>query len=72
MACTVGVLGACNVDLIAYVPRLPTEGETLKGSSFEQGFGGKGANQAVQAQLLGADTIFISKIGGLYSSLYLE
>mmetsp|Transcript_16468 Transcript_16468/g.33833 ORF Transcript_16468/g.33833 Transcript_16468/m.33833 type:complete len:309 (+) Transcript_16468:12-938(+) len=63
MACTVGVLGACNVDLIAYVPRLPTEGETLKGSSFEQGFGGKGANQAVQAQLLGADTIFISKIG---------
>ena len=59
-----GVLGACNVDLIAYVPRLPKEGETLKGSAFEQGFGGKGANQAVQAQLLGAETLFISKLGG--------
>ena len=61
----VAVVGACNVDLISYVPRLPVEGETLKGTSFEQGFGGKGANQAVQARLLGADTIFISKLGGL-------
>uniref|UniRef100_A0A7S4M569 Ribokinase n=1 Tax=Vannella robusta TaxID=1487602 RepID=A0A7S4M569_9EUKA len=59
----VAVVGACNVDLISYVPRLPVEGETLKGTSFEQGFGGKGANQAVQARLLGADTIFISKLG---------
>lgn len=64
MSGSVAVIGACNVDLIAYVPRLPMEGETLKGSSFEQGFGGKGANQAVQAQLLGANTTFISKLGG--------
>lgn len=62
----VGVIGACNVDLIAYVPRLPNEGETLKGTSFEQGFGGKGANQAVQSQILGGSTIFISKLGGNY------
>ena len=31
------VVGACNVDLIAYVPRLPKLGETLKGHSFQQG-----------------------------------
>lgn len=61
----VAVLGASNVDLIAYVPRLPTEGETLKGTKFQQGFGGKGANQAVQAAKLGAKTVFITKIGGI-------
>lgn len=58
------MVGACNVDLVAYVPRLPGAGETLKGSLFEQGFGGKGANQAVQAALLGSkDVVFISKVG---------
>mmetsp|Transcript_676 Transcript_676/g.2397 ORF Transcript_676/g.2397 Transcript_676/m.2397 type:complete len:315 (-) Transcript_676:52-996(-) len=61
---SVCVVGACNVDLIAYVPRLPAAGETLKGTLFEQGFGGKGANQAVQAALLGSkDVVFISKVG---------
>lgn len=28
-----------------------------------QGFGGKGANQAVQAALLGAETAFVGKLG---------
>jgi ribokinase len=60
-------VGACNMDLIAYVPRLPKEGETLKGSAFEQGFGGKGANQAVQAHLLGADVVFVAKVGGSFT-----
>ncbi|KAL6077345.1 Ribokinase [Balamuthia mandrillaris] len=41
------VIGAANTDLIAYVSRLPKEGETIHGSSFQIGFGGKGANQAV-------------------------
>jgi len=49
------VVGACNVDLISYVPRHPVPGETLKGSHFSQAFGGKGANQAVQAALLSCD-----------------
>jgi hypothetical protein len=41
------VVGACNVDLISYVDQpLPlAPGATVKGSSFAQGWGGKGANQ---------------------------
>jgi ribokinase len=28
------VVGACNLDLISYVPRLPSMGETLHGIVF--------------------------------------
>ncbi len=34
------VVGASNIDLITYVERLPSKGETLKAHSFHQGFGG--------------------------------
>jgi hypothetical protein len=48
------VVGSCNVDLIAYLPgAFPAPGETIFGSSFAKGWGGKGANQCVQAGLLG-------------------
>ena len=57
------VVGACNLDLISYVPRLPRMGETLHGSRFHMGFGGKGANQAVMAAKLGGDVIMVSKLG---------
>lgn len=43
------VVGACNVDLISYVDRLPKAGETVCGSTYETGFGGKGANQCCAA-----------------------
>jgi ribokinase len=57
------VVGACNIDLISYVPRLPTLGETLHGTRFHMGFGGKGANQAVMAAKLGAEVTMITKLG---------
>lgn len=57
------VLGAANLDLISYVPRLPRLGETLHGSRFHMGFGGKGANQAVMAAKLGARVSMITKLG---------
>ena len=57
------VVGACNIDLISYVPRLPAMGETLHGERFQIGFGGKGANQAVMAAKLGADVSMVSKLG---------
>jgi ribokinase len=57
------VVGACNIDLISYVPRLPAPGETLHGARFQMGFGGKGANQAVMAAKLGADVTMITKLG---------
>lgn len=57
------VVGASNLDLISYVPRLPKMGETLHGSKFHMGFGGKGANQAVMAAKLGGAVSMITKLG---------
>lgn len=57
------VVGACNVDLIAYMERIPSIGETLSGNKFQEEFGGKGANQAVQSSLLGVSTYFCGRIG---------
>jgi len=59
----VAVVGAANIDLISYVPRLPRVGETLYGTSFRMGYGGKGANQAVMAAKLGAEVAMVCKLG---------
>lgn len=57
------VVGASNIDLISYVPRLPRLGETLHGERFQMGYGGKGANQAVMAAKLGARVAMVTKLG---------
>ena len=57
------VVGAANIDLISYVPRLPELGETLHGTQFRLGYGGKGANQAVMAAKLGAEVAMVTKLG---------
>ena len=57
------VVGASNIDLISYAPRLPKLGETVPGTRFQTGFGGKGANQAVMAAKLGAAVTIVTKIG---------
>lgn len=57
------VVGACNLDLISYVPRLPRMGETLHGTRFHMGYGGKGANQAVMAAKLGGRVAMVAKVG---------
>ncbi len=57
------VVGAANLDLISYVPRLPQVGETLHGTRFQMGYGGKGANQAVMAAKLGAAVTMVCKLG---------
>lgn len=57
------VVGASNLDLISYVPRLPRMGETLHGTRFHMGYGGKGANQAVMAAKLGGDVTMVTKLG---------
>jgi ribokinase len=57
------MVGSCNIDLIARTPRLPAPGETLIGTRFLMGFGGKGANQAVMAARLGAQVAVVAKVG---------
>lgn len=59
----IAVVGSCMTDLIATVPRLPRLGETVIGTSFTTGFGGKGANQAVQAARLGGRVAMVARVG---------
>ena len=63
MSSKICVIGSSNIDQIAYTKNIPTDGETLFGDSFQMGFGGKGANQAVMAGLLGADVYMITCLG---------
>lgn len=58
------VVGSINVDLTFRVERLPQLGETIPGSAFDVGHGGKGANQAVMAARLGAEVILLGAVGG--------
>lgn len=46
----------------SYCQRLPKPGETLIGTSFDQSFGGKGANQCVAAAKLGASTTLVASV----------
>lgn len=57
------VVGSAMVDQVARAPRIPKPGETLIGNSYQIGFGGKGANQAVAAARLGAEVALIAKLG---------
>lgn len=42
---------------------MPLEGETIHGTKFATGFGGKGCNQVVAAQKLGSKTAILCKLG---------
>lgn len=59
----VSILGIFVADTAYQAKRLPKIGETITGSGFSVGPGGKGSNQAVAAAKAGAKTSFISKIG---------
>ena len=57
------VIGSNMVDLISYIDRLPKTGETIEAPDFALGHGGKGANQAVAAALLGGEVRMVTKVG---------
>jgi ribokinase len=57
------VVGSLNADLTIYCERLPLPGETVHGTGFAVNPGGKSANQAVAASLLGADVSLIGAVG---------
>ncbi|WP_197061065.1 ribokinase [Microbacterium mangrovi] len=57
------VVGSLNADLTIRARRLPTPGETVRGDRFTVSAGGKGANQAAAAALLGANVDLIGAIG---------
>jgi ribokinase len=57
------IIGSINMDLVTSTNRVPVMGETVMGESFHTIPGGKGANQAVAAARLGAETTMIGCIG---------
>ncbi|TIQ21299.1 MAG: ribokinase [Mesorhizobium sp.] len=59
----VHVVGNACVDTIFRVGRFPAAGETLNASSYADGLGGKGANQAVAAARTGASVTFWTALG---------
>lgn len=67
------VVGSTNIDLITYTHQIPSAGETVVGDRFQMGFGGKGANQAVMARLLGSEVAMVSCLGDdTYGQMYLD
>lgn len=57
------VLGSVNLDLIVQVQNLPKAGETVTGGTYSALPGGKGANVAVAAKRLGAETEIMAAVG---------
>jgi ribokinase len=57
------VVGSFAVGMTLRAPRFPVAGETLLGSDFDMGPGGKGSNQAVGAARLGAESHLVAVIG---------
>lgn len=57
------VLGSINLDIVASGAPLPGPGQTVTGASLARYPGGKGANQALAAQRLGAEVRLIGRVG---------
>lgn len=58
------VFGSINMDLVASVAAIPRPGETVLSRGYRTLFGGKGANQAVAAARVSADTVaMVARVG---------
>lgn len=57
------VVGGANTDYLVQGPKLPGPRETVQGDVFQEGPGGKGANQAVAAARLGARVAVVARVG---------
>ena len=62
-AVRLAIIGSVNLDLVAQAERLPAPGETVTGATFASYPGGKGANQALAAQRLGATVALVARVG---------
>jgi ribokinase len=57
------VMGSINQDFVLKVERRPQPGETVTNAKLSTHNGGKGANQAAAAALLGASVAFLGRVG---------
>lgn len=60
---TITVIGSINLDRTIRLSHMPQIGETMHTKEIFSAGGGKGANQAVAAKRLGANTYFIGAVG---------
>jgi ribokinase len=60
---SVTVVGSLNEDVLVAVGRLPGRGETVIGRAASLAPGGKGANQAAAAGILGAGVHMVGRVG---------
>ena len=60
---TITVVGSINLDFVASAISLPAPGETVTGATLARHPGGKGANQALAAEKLGAEVCLIGRVG---------
>ncbi len=63
MGSKIFVIGSSNTDMVVKGTKIPPPGETVIGGEFLMNSGGKGANQAVAAAKLGAEVVFVCKVG---------
>lgn len=56
-------MGSFVVDLMGRAVHLPVPGETVRGSFFKMGAGGKGFNQGVAAHKAGGQVTMVTKLG---------
>lgn len=70
------VSGSISIDNTVFTNVMPVPGVTGKANSYLRNVGGKGANQAVAAHLLGADVFFFGAVGadeeGRYITSFLK
>ena len=59
----ISVLGIFVADISFSGNKIPSSGETILGSNYNVGPGGKGCNQAIAISRLGGKVSFITKIG---------
>jgi ribokinase len=59
----IAVVGSSNMDVFCWTERMPVAGETVIGNRQWMAMGGKGANQAVGARLLGAEVTMVGRVG---------
>ncbi|KAK3698638.1 putative ribokinase [Vermiconidia calcicola] len=67
---SIAVIGSLNIDFITRTPRIPEAGETLTANSFDTGFGGKGANQAVACARLASEDVKVRMVGNVGDDIF--
>ena len=60
---TIFNLGSINIDMVYSLDRLPKPGETIAALGFDEGLGGKGANQSIAIARAGGDVVHIGATG---------